>query len=75
MERGASGLRQAATGPVSSIEPTALMFSLLLLLIFLPLVLLGLGFLVFAGLTVLMIRVLWAMFVLAMRMLAAIAGE
>ena len=51
------------------------MFSLLLLLIFLPLVLLGLGFFVFAGLTVLMIRVLWAIFVLAMRMLAAIAGE
>jgi hypothetical protein len=36
------------------------MFSLLLLLIFLPLALLGLGFLVFAGLTLLMIRVLWA---------------
>jgi len=51
------------------------MFSLLLLLIFLPLVFLGLGFWVFAGLAVLMIRVLWAIFVLAMRMLAAIAGE
>jgi hypothetical protein len=74
MERGAYGLRQAAIGPVTSIQPTALMFSLLLLLIFLPLVLLGLGFLIFAGLTVLMIRVLWAIFVLAMRMLAAIAG-
>jgi len=75
MERGAYGFRQAAIELVTSIEPTALMFSLLLLLIFLPLVLLGLGFLVFAGLTVLMIRVLWAMCVLAMRMLAAIAGK